>query len=89
MLKNFGYLGNVPALLELHIHLLRNGFLEVFLSICFLPFMFVDLSKVKIEKLNDASVDGENVKNAVYNSPQYQDLMKILLNEFLHKGLLD
>lgn len=88
-LKNIGYMGGMPTLLQLHINLLKNSFLEVFLSICFLPFMMVDLSKVNIEKINDANLDGENVKNAIYNSTQYQNLLKKLLKEFLHKGLLD
>lgn len=76
-------------MLDLNVELMKKGYLEVILTVCFLPFMFIKFDEVNIEQLFDQSVDGTDIKKMVFNSPEYKVILKGLLKEFLHKGLLD
>jgi hypothetical protein len=91
-LKKIGYLKRIPSYLDLQLEILRCGFMEVLVSVVFLPFYCLDLTKpvagVDMAKLFDPSY-GIDFRQFVYEQPDYTvDMMK-LMPQFLHKGFLD
>ncbi|XP_058822378.1 uncharacterized protein LOC131683969 [Topomyia yanbarensis] len=100
-LNKFGYLGKIPSLINLHVEILKNGHLEVFLASTFLPFMMVPTEEMVGEQMNKNSDEGIELFDmnnpekmaemllASYRNPKYAAAMQKCLPVFLHKGLLD
>lgn len=86
-LDKMGHIGTVPTLLDLNNDLLRAGFLEVVIVVCFIPFLFADYSAALnvFGETNDAKA----YRRQLYSNPQYREILEPLLPYFLHKGFLD
>jgi Ecdysteroid kinase-like family len=85
-LQNIGYMGSAPTLHDLHLELVRCGFMEVLVASCYLPLFFVDSSKQKPNLNTGASVD---LFAHSYEQPGYQCAIQKLMRQFLHKGFLE
>uniref|UniRef100_A0A1Y9H2X0 CHK domain-containing protein n=1 Tax=Anopheles dirus TaxID=7168 RepID=A0A1Y9H2X0_9DIPT len=82
-----GYMGKAPTLHDISCDLLRAGFLEVTIAICFTPFLYADHSQAMAVYGNEE--DARNYRRGLYNHPEYQAIIMQLLPFFLHKGFLD
>uniref|UniRef100_A0AAG5CV28 CHK kinase-like domain-containing protein n=1 Tax=Anopheles atroparvus TaxID=41427 RepID=A0AAG5CV28_ANOAO len=82
-----GFMGNGPSLLDINCDLLRAGFLEVAIVVCFIPFLFADYNQAINVYSNEE--DARAYRRKLYNNEEYQALIKPLLTSFLHKGFLD
>ncbi|XP_070509699.1 uncharacterized protein [Chironomus tepperi] len=87
-LQDIGYMTKAPNMLDLNIELLKNGFLEVMIAVCFMPFMFMD------PKIHDADIAFENgiegllLRKDLYRLPEFKAFIVKLLPKFLHKGIV-
>jgi hypothetical protein len=91
-LKCMGITGRTPSLLDVNCELLKNGFLEVVISICFMPFLFADtveLTHVHAEETEELNLDKKDIRRKLYNNPRYKEIISKLLPQFYFKGLLD
>lgn len=88
-LKNVEYKGNIPSFMDLQDELLRHGFIEVFLNICFTPFIFLDFKTVKLEELFTNNENGNNARNILFSNPELVKFLKSQLPIYLEKGYLD
>ncbi len=86
-LKSFGYLKNTPTLLDLHVELLKCGFLETILIICLTLFGFIDWSDVDPKDMGNPETS-RKLKVTAYNKDQYRKLIQQELPRLLNKGLL-
>ncbi|XP_055544367.1 uncharacterized protein LOC129729655 [Wyeomyia smithii] len=84
--NKIGYLGKIPSLQEINNDLLKYGFLEVVIAVCFVPFLFADYSTA-LSTFQD-SQDAKEYRRQLYNSPQYRKIIEPLLPYFLHKGFM-
>jgi hypothetical protein len=65
-------------------------FTEVVLSVCFLPFMFLDFTKVAdLTELIGGGDKGTELKKSLYKNEMYQKIMKKELPRFLKLGFMD
>lgn len=87
-LKAIGYMSKPPALLELNIELLKNGFLEIVIVTCFLPFFFVDHHTQDISVAFENGVEGVNLRRELYKNPKLKVIMQKFLNDAFYKGML-
>lgn len=85
-LTKLGHLKSAPSLVDLNVELLENGFLEVVLAVCFLPFLLINSSNA--ESIFDTTPESD-IRQALYSSPEYKKAIQKLLPEFLTKGLLE
>ncbi|XP_055642219.1 uncharacterized protein LOC129779011 [Toxorhynchites rutilus septentrionalis] len=85
-LTKIGFLGKIPTLLDLNCDLLRCGFLEVIISVCFMPFLFADYNA--IQNVFSSAQNATEYRRQLYNNPQYGKLIEGLLPYFLHKGFI-
>lgn len=88
-LKNMDYKERIPSFADLQDELLRFGFFEVFLNICFTPFIFLDFKTVKLEDLFSSNENGNNVRNVLFSNPELIKFLKSQLPIYLEKGFLD
>lgn len=86
-LDKLGHMGTVPTLLDINNELLKAGFLEVVVVVCFLPFLFADQGTA-INVFSETQ-DAKAYRRQLYNSPQYREILEPLLPQFLHKGFLN
>ena len=82
-LTNLGAKGRTPSLLDVRCELLKNGFLEVIMSVCFMPFLFSDKKQI------DPDMSVKDFKKSLYENAKFKRMMEKLLPLFLHRGLLD
>uniref|UniRef100_A0A1B0C984 Putative ecdysteroid kinase n=1 Tax=Lutzomyia longipalpis TaxID=7200 RepID=A0A1B0C984_LUTLO len=87
-LKSMGFMGQAPTLLDLNVELLRNGFIEIFVSIVFLPYQFVQFASKQLQA-RIAKESSANARSLLYTIPEYQKAMKKLFETFLYKGFFD
>ena len=87
-LKDIGYMTRPPNMLDLNIELLKNGFLEVLIAVCFMPFMFMDPKIHDAELAFENGIEGLLLRQDLYRLPEFKTFIKKLLPKFLHKGLL-
>lgn len=87
-LEKFGYLKAPPSLIDLHVELLRNGSLEVLISICISIFFHFDLSTLTAEEL-DMGEGTKRAKRRIYReSPEFMDAIAKELHRFLYSGFI-
>lgn len=87
-LKDIGYMTKPPNMLDLNVELLKNGFLEVMIAVCFMPFMFMD-PKIHDEEIAlENGIEGLLLRKDLYRLPEYKTFITKLLPKFLHKGFL-
>lgn len=86
-LGQLGHMGTVPTLLDINHELLKAGFLEVVIVVCFIPFLFADQSTAMdvFSKTHDAKA----YRRQLYSSSTYREIIEPLLPQFLHKGFLN
>ncbi|XP_037049874.1 uncharacterized protein LOC119084129 [Bradysia coprophila] len=82
-LRNIGHLAKPPSMLDLQIELQRNGFLEVIIAVCNLPFILVDQDRINDERT------AEKLRDLAYTNPEFLDIIKNQLPYFLTKGYLN
>ncbi|XP_055678189.1 uncharacterized protein LOC129786949 [Lutzomyia longipalpis] len=87
-LKSMGFMGQAPTLLDLNVELLRNGFIEIFVSIIFLPYQFVQFASKQLQA-RISKESSANARSLLYTIPEYQKAMKKLFETFLYKGFFD
>lgn len=87
-LKNIGFMSKPPNMLDLNIELMKNGFLEVIIAVCFMPFFFLDEHIEDLEIAFENGVEGLNLRKNLYKKPQYKEFITKLMSDFLYKGLL-
>ncbi|XP_059620761.1 uncharacterized protein LOC132264538 [Phlebotomus argentipes] len=97
LLTDLGYLKKPPSLLDLHIELLRHGFMEVFLASCFLPIFYMDLTKFAAEL--ESQENGSEEKGfefmlefqmKIYREEgELKNVIETLLPKLLHTGQLE
>lgn len=99
-LNNLGYLNKIPTLVDLHVEILKCGYLETFLSCTFLPFMILPFEELmpasSIENpeegveldFGDKEKMGEMMLK-VFQHPKYVSVIQRYLPALLHKGFLE
>lgn len=88
-LKTFGYLKSPPSLLDVNVELLKHGAMSVLLSICFIPFNFVDWENMTAEDmLGNDSERSRNFKKSLYEHPVCKMLLQKEMKSWIHKGWL-
>ncbi|CRL06669.1 CLUMA_CG019570, isoform A [Clunio marinus] len=88
-LKDIGYMTKPPTLLDLNVQLLKNGFMEVVIAICFLPFLNLDPHTQDVEVAFENGVEGVNLRKTLYRHPKYKEMISKLISDFLYKGHLN
>ncbi|XP_035775524.1 uncharacterized protein LOC118457786 [Anopheles albimanus] len=83
-LKAIGYLGSIPTMVDLQTELLRNAYLDLLHLTCFLPFRYIDFTKIPPEQLATGQIGNPGLENE-----EYLAIAKELLPGFLHKGILE
>lgn len=87
VLKKFTCKNNTLTLLELNNDMQKNGFLEVVMAICFVPFFYIDQIGTTFD--NIVSQDDLEFRKKLFNLDDFKAFIVPQLNEFLNKGLLD
>jgi hypothetical protein len=87
-LKNIGYMSQAPTLLELKIELLRNGFLEVVIATCFLPFFYLDHHTDDVEIAFESGEEGLKFRKKLFENPKYKETISKFFNDALYRGIL-
>lgn len=88
-LKSIGFMTKPPGVLELNVELLKNGFLEVVIAVCFLPFFFLDPRSHDLDIAYENGVEGLNLRRSMYAQPDYKQMVTKVMSDFLYKGLLN
>lgn len=88
-LKNVGFMSKPPAILELNVELLKNGFMEVVIAICFLPFFYLNPHTQDIGVAYENGIEGVNLRKSLYQDVNYKAMVSKLMSRFLYKGFLD
>jgi hypothetical protein len=78
-----------PAALELSIEMLKTGFLEVVIAICFMPFMFMSQHEDGFDVAFENGIEGVMLRQKLYRNPDFIAFITKLLPKFLHKGFLN
>lgn len=71
-LAKLNYKGNIPKLLDLQLELLRCGLLEYMFLLVIVPFQYIDLSKLDINKMMETK-DLHEVTKDVFKNKEFQD----------------
>lgn len=87
-LREIGYMHKPPGMLDLNVELLRNGFLEVIIAVCFMPFFFMDVHSNDLDVAFENGIEGVNLRRSLYHDEDYKTFISKLLSDFLYKGLI-
>jgi hypothetical protein len=87
-LKSIGFMSKPPGMLDLSVELQKNGFLEVLMAVCFIPFLFMDQHSEDADVAFENGIEGINLRRKLYKNEDYKSFVSKLLPEFLYKGLL-
>lgn len=88
-LKNIGFMTKPPNVLDLNVEVLKNGFLEVVVAVCFLPFFFLDKHTQNAEIAYETGVEGLKLRKSLYQDPGYKQAVTRVMSDFLYKGFLN
>lgn len=89
-LNRLGCLRKPLSLLELNIDMLKMGAIELLWAVCYLPYYCMDYEKVGVETLVDPTPEAmANMRRIMYRTDTIVNILKEVLPEFLHKGILD
>ncbi len=86
-LKSYGFLKKIPTLLDLHVELLKCGFLETMLVIGLTLFGFLDWSDADPKEVEKPETS-RKLKVIAYNKDRYRGLIQHELPRLFNKGLL-
>lgn len=87
-LKAIGFMTKPPNMLDLNVELLKNGFLEVLIAVCFLPFFFIDVHSQDAEIAFETGIEGLNLRKNLYKNLEYKHMITKVISDFLYKGFL-
>jgi hypothetical protein len=87
-LKSIGFMSKLPGMLDLNVELQKNGFLEVMVAVCFIPFLFIDERAENADVAYESGIEGIILRKDLYKNDDYKAFIGKLLPEFMHKGLL-
>lgn len=88
-LKEIGFMTKAPAVLDLNVELLKNGFLEVVIAVCFLPFFYMDTHTQEPDIAYENGIEGLNLRKSLYQEPNYKQMVTKVMSDYLYKGLLN
>lgn len=77
----------VPSLLDIHLELLKHGCFEIFATIIFLLYAYIDFSHNEIVQMV-VNIETQEEKQKIYSLPAYREVIIKTLPVFLHKGFL-
>ena len=86
-LKRFGFNGEIPSLMQLHIDLIKHGKIEVLYCICFKLFFWTDAANATVEEVI-GSPNSKSLKTQIYNDPRYKKFIKMEFPRLLQMGFL-
>lgn len=87
-LKTIGFMSKPPSLLELNIELLKNGFMEIVIATCLLPFFFVDRHTQDMDVAFDNGIEGVNLRKEMYKNPKLKEILVKFFNNAFYKGII-
>ncbi|XP_055605520.1 uncharacterized protein LOC129753699 [Uranotaenia lowii] len=96
-LKKLGYTSKIPSLEELQVEITKNGHLELFLVVAFMPIMVLKVEELMPNvaeqaaegfEANPEDLDG-NVMSTAMQHPKVAPVLRRYLPKFLERGLLD
>jgi Ecdysteroid kinase-like family len=88
-LKDIGFMSKPPGILELNLELLKNGFMEVVIAVCFLPFFYLEPHSQDLDVAYENGVEGVILRKSLYQNESYKSVVSKLVSRFLYKGFLD
>lgn len=88
-LKSIGFMSKPPGVLELNVELLQNGFLEVVIAVCFLPFFYLDPHTQDVDVAFKKGIEGSNLRRSLYKDIKYKQMITKVMSDYLYKGLLN
>lgn len=88
-LKSIGFISKPPGVLDLNVELLKNGFLEVVIAVCFMPFFYMDSHTQDAEVAFENGVEGVNLRKSLYKDPKYKQMITKVMSDYLYKGLIN
>lgn len=88
-LRSIGFMAKPPCVLDLNVELLKNGFLEVVIAVCFLPFFYMDGHTQDPEIAFENGVEGLNLRKSLYKEPKYKQMVTKVMSHYLYKGFLN
>lgn len=83
-LEKFGYTYKIPTQHDLRLEMLKNQFIEVILTVCYLPYTYLDFAKAK-GVFGESSVE---LRKVLFKNPEYQENVRKILPDLLTKGIL-
>lgn len=86
-LDQLGHMGKAPSLVDINEDLLKCGFLEVVIVVCFLPFLYADYGTAL--NVYDDCQDAKQYRRQLFNNPKCREIIEPLLPYFMHKGFLN
>lgn len=78
----------VPTLLDIHLELLKHGCFELFATIIFLLYAYIDFSHSEIVQMVVNIPETQEEQQKIYSLPAYREVIIKTLPVFLHKGFL-
>lgn len=88
-LENIGFMMKPPNILDLNIELLKNGFIEVMIVVCFLPFDYLDIHNSNADVAFENGIEGLIMRKALYQDPLYKLMVTKVISNFLYKGFIN
>lgn len=88
-LKSIGFMTKPPGVLELNVELLKNGFMEVLVAVCFLPFFYLNFHSQDADVAFENGVEGTKLRRSLYADPDYKIMITKVMSDFLYKGFLN
>jgi hypothetical protein len=86
-LKSYGYSRKPPSLLDLQVEILKNGALEVLMTIVFCQYSFIDWSAITPEDF-DMGEGSERFKKRCAANPAFKKVMEHELPRIFYKGII-
>lgn len=87
-LVKLDYKGEIPRLLDLQIEILRCGLLEYMYLLVFVPFQYIDFSKLDINKMME-TMDFHGVTKHVFNTKEFQENLIKRLKYLIEMGVFE
>lgn len=88
-LKAVGFMKPIPSLLDLNVELLKHGAINCLLIISFVPFAFVDWTKISVEDMfTGDSEKTKSFKKSLFEIPLCKKVLQREMKSWLHKGWL-
>ncbi|XP_063709646.1 uncharacterized protein LOC134838115 [Culicoides brevitarsis] len=87
-LEKLNYNGPIPRLLDIQMELLRAGIFEYMMVLYFVPFQFIDLTKLDFEEVMEKK-DFFSLTKEAFHSKEFKEVCIKRLKHFIEMGVLD